>query len=228
MNKISFFLLVSIFFLFPLLTSAQEYQWEFKKENNGIKVYTRDIADSNLKALKIIMEVDVSVNAIMRILMNTKSYPQWVYKCSHSSPVKVNAPLNTIDYYQIDFPWPFSDRDLYTNTITTIDLETGVITSTSKGLIDYGPERPGFVRVPTHFNQWVITPVSETKTYLEYFLQSTPGGAIPNWLVNLAADQGPMKSMQGFFKLAGRSPYAESEEWFTERTHPVPNSQKQE
>lgn len=217
MNNFFASLLVFMLLLTASVASAQEYEWEFKKETNGIKVYTRDIADSNLKALKIIMEVDISVNAIMALLMNTTSYPEWVYKCSEAGPVEAVSALNTIDYYQIDFPWPFSDRDLYTETVTTIDPVTGVITSTSTGLADYGPERPGFVRVPTHFNQWIITPVSPVKTHLKYFLQSTPGGSIPDWLVNLAADQGPVKSMQAFFKLARRAPYAESEEWLSER-----------
>ncbi len=216
MKKISILILT----IFSLLTASesfgQEHQWEFKKETKGIKVYTRDIADSNLKALKIIMDVEVSVNSIMSLLMNTESYPEWVYKCSYAGPIESTSILNTVDYYQIDFPWPFSDRDLYTHTITTIHPETGVITSTSTGVADFGPERAGFVRVPTHFNQWIITPVSPNQTHLEYFLQSTPGGSIPNWLVNLAADQGPIKSMLGFFKLAKRSPYAESGEWLSE------------
>ncbi len=227
MNKAFIPLFFLIFVLISSTTLAQEYEWEFKKETHGIKVYTRDIADSNLKALKIIMEVDISVNAIMGLLMDTKSYPEWVYKCSKAGPVAVNSVLNTVDYYQIDFPWPFSDRDLYTNTITSIDSETGVITSTSTGIADYGPERPGFVRVPTHFNQWIITPVSPEKTHLKYFLSSTPGGSIPDWLVNLAADQGPIKSMQAFFKLASCSPYAESQEWLSE-SGPVPPTQKKQ
>jgi len=225
MNKFYLPLLVLIFLVISPAASAQEYAWEFKKETNGIKVYSRDLPDSNLKALKIIMEVDISVNAIMALLMNTKSYPQWVYKCSNAGPVEINSVLNTIDYYQIDFPWPFSDRDLYTNTITSINPENGVITSTSKGLVDYAPERPGFVRVPAHFNQWIITPVSPSKTHLKYYLQSMPGGSIPDWLVNLAADQGPIKSMQAFFKLAGRSPYAESQEWLSESGQLTPTQE---
>ncbi len=226
MNRLKFLLFVFILLLTSLVSYGQEYPWEFKKESNGIKVYTRDIANSNLKALKIIMEVDISVNAIMALLMNTESYPEWVYKCSHAGPVELNSYLNTIDYYQIDFPWPFSDRDLYTQTLTTIHPETGVITSSSTGIADYGPERPGFVRVPTHFNQWIITPVSDSQTHIEYFLQSTPGGSIPDWLVNLAADQGPIKSMKGFLRLVSNTPYAESEEWLTERAE-VSTAQKQ-
>ena len=216
MNKALTSFFVVVFLLSSLRGSAQEYEWEFKKETNGIKVYTRNIPDANLKGLKIIMEVDISVNAIMALLMNTASYPEWVYKCSVSGPVEIKSVLNTVDYYQIDFPWPFSDRDLYTNTITSVDPETGVITSTSTGMANYGPERSGFVRVPTHFNQWIITPLSPSKTHLKYFLQSTPGGSIPDWLVNLAADQGPMRSMQAFLKLAGQSPYVESGEWLSE------------
>lgn len=227
MKKISILILVFISLLTVSESNGQEYQWEFKKETKGIKVYTRDIANSNLKALKIIMDVEVSVNAIMSLLMNTASYPEWVYKCSYAGPVTATSILNTVDYYQIDFPWPFSDRDLYTHTITTVDPETGVITSTSTGMSDYGPERTGFVRVPTHFNQWIITPISPTQTHLEYFLQSTPGGSIPNWLVNLAADQGPIKSMQAFFKLAKRSPYAESGEWLTDQES-LPITEKKE
>lgn len=224
-NSLLIWVIISLFAMTE--SFGQSHPWEFKKETKGIKVYTRNITNSNLKALKIIIDIDVSVNAIMSLLMNTESYPEWVYKCSHAGPVKSSSTLNTIDYYQIDFPWPFSDRDLYTHTITTVEPETGVITSTSTGIADYGPERSGFVRVPKHFNQWIITPVSTTKTHIEYFLQSKPGGAIPNWLVNMAADQGPIKSMQGFFKLAKRSPYAESKGWLSEqRSSPITEKEK--
>ena len=215
-NKFHLIFMVIIFMVSPLVGAAQEYDWEFKRETNGINVYTRDIENSNLKALKIVMDVDISVNAIMRLLMDTGAYSEWVYKCSHANSVKINSVLNTVDYYQIDFPWPFSDRDLYTNTVTTIDQRTGVITSSSTGMVDYAPERPGFVRVPTHFNQWIITPISETKTKILYFLQSTPGGAIPNWLVNLAADQGPIRSMQAFMKRVKLPIYEREGEWLTD------------
>lgn len=215
-NKFHSIFTVIVFLVFPLFSAAQEYEWEFKKETNGIKVYTRDIENTNLKALKIVMDVDISVNAIMRLLMDTGAYSEWVYKCSHANSVKVNSVLNTVDYYQIDFPWPFSDRDLYTNTVTTINHETGVITSSSTGIVDYAPERPGYVRVPNHFNQWIITPVSESKTKILYYLQSAPGGAIPNWLVNLAADQGPIRSMQAFMKRVKLPIYEREGEWLTD------------
>ncbi len=227
MKKNSWLFLALLSLLLVTESVAQTYEWEFKKETNGVHVYTRDIADSNLKALKIILEIDVSVNSVMSLLMNTESYSEWVYKCSYAGPIKTNSSLNTIDYYQIDFPWPFSDRDLYTNTVTTIHPETGVITSSSTGLADYGPQRSGYVRVPEHFNQWIITPVSPTKTHIKYFLQSTPGGAIPNWLVNLAADQGPIKSMQKFLKLVKRSPYSDSGEWLSDHVE-MSSPEKQE
>jgi len=206
MNK-AFFLL--LFFSFQILrpTTAQEADWEFKRQVNDILVYTKDIPNSNIKSLKIIMEADVPINSVIQLLLDISAYRKWVYKCSHSEHIKEENSLSTYDYYQIDFPWPFSDRDMYVHSVTSKDPDTGVIIAESKGVPNYGPQRDGFIRILEHHNRWIITPVTPNKTHLVYTLAADPAGAIPDWLINLAADQGPIKSMKSFLKLVKTLPY---------------------
>lgn len=206
MNKLSLLLLLFIF-SFHNTAIAQAADWEFKREVNNISVYTKDHPDTNIKSLKIVMEADVSINAVVQLLLDISAYRQWVYKCSHSEHLEAGTGLSTYDYYQIDFPWPFSDRDMYVHSIITKDHNTGVITSESKGVPGYGPERKGFVRVLEHHNKWIITPIGPKRTHLVYTLAADPAGAIPDWLINLAADQGPIKSMKSFLKLVKTIPY---------------------
>ena len=66
MKSLVSFLLVSVLFGFsgetPFESNPGDNNWNFKKEKNGIKVYTRDIVGSNLKELKI--ELHITKNKI--------------------------------------------------------------------------------------------------------------------------------------------------------------------
>jgi len=205
MNK-AIFLFINLSLLCTLCF-GQESDWEFKRQANNISVYTKSLPNTNIKSLKIIMEADVPINSVVALLLDISAYQKWVYKCNYSEHLKAETPLSTYDYYQIDFPWPFSDRDMYVHSRTTRNPETGIVTSESVGVPDFGPEKEDYIRIQEHQNKWIITPLSPTRTHLVYTLKADPAGAIPDWLINLAADQGPMKSMKSFLKLVKTLPY---------------------
>ena len=58
------------------------------------------------------------------------------------------------------------------------------------------PAKKGIVRIDHSSGKWVITPVNKHKMHVVYTLQVDPGGAIPAWLVNMLAAQGPIQSFK--------------------------------
>jgi hypothetical protein len=53
------------------------------------------------------------------------------------------------------------------------------------------PPKKGFVRVPYSLATWEVIPLTKDKIKVDYVFRVNPGGAIPAWLVNIAATTGP-------------------------------------
>ncbi|MEO1628746.1 MAG: START domain-containing protein, partial [Bacteroidota bacterium] len=183
---------------------------EFKKERDGIKVFTRDVANSNIKELRITLEVNATMSSIVALLADINKYQDWVYKCSLSKNLEKIDENRTYDYYIADFPWPISDRDLVAYSYITQDPITKVLESITEARPDYIPQTEGNVRVLKHLNRWRFTPIGPNLIAVEYTLQSDPAGSIPSWIVNMAIDQGPVQSMLRFRKMLRNHPYKDA------------------
>ena len=211
MNKASTWYANILIFLFILPMSdfgkLQDDGWEFKKNKNGIKIYTRDSGDTNIKELKFTVTINATMNQAVTLLTDVNNYSDWVYGCDHSSTVEEITKLESYCYYKVDFPWPMTDRDLVVYSEIKQDPLTKVVTSDTNSRSDYMPEAEGYIRMQKHFNKWTFTPISADKIEVTYLLKSDPGGSIPSWAINMAIDQGPVKSMKGFMKNLKRDEY---------------------
>ncbi len=188
-------------------------QWEFKKNTRGIKIYTRDApsSSSGLKELKFTMEIETTLKNIAAVLLDVANYQNWVYKCTVSKKIEKAENLNSYDYYVADFPWPISDRDLYSYTTMIQNPITKVVQAQTVSRPTLRPKIEDLVRVINHKNQWIIRPLNSNKVEVTYYLSSDPAGNIPVWLVNLVIDQGPVKSMKKFVKLLDLDKYKNAE-----------------
>ena len=191
----------------PIIQESLE-EWKFKKEVEGIHIYTRDIVGTNLKELKIEMVFEnTNLATIMAVLRDSEAYTEWLYKCMASKTIEQKSTFETRDYYKLDFPWPLNDRDLYTKSVVRQDPNTHEVEIETTAVPDYGEEKEGFVRVKEHFNIWKFIPLEESKIRLIYTARSKPGGNIPDWMVNMVIDRGPVLSMKNLRKMILKEKY---------------------
>lgn len=175
--------------------------WELANEVEGVKVYTKSVEDSNLKELKIEMWFkQTTLDEIIAVINDGTSYTDWLYKCMHAENIQRISPKEKIDYFQLDFPWPLSDRDIYNHAQMSQDSTTKQLTIKSDAVTTFS-EKDGFVRVPSNRTRWYFFPKENGDIFLEYYTAPNPGGNIPNWLVNLVIDKGPTKTMLQLKKL---------------------------
>lgn len=196
-------LLIFCFFIsfFTAAVLPAQGNWEYKKEKDGIKIYTRDIENSNIKELRITLEVEADMSAVVALICDVSAYKKWVYKCSESKTLRQISSTESIDYYIADFPWPMTDRDMVTYSVIKQDPETGIVTSRTESRSGELAIKEDFVRVTKHVNTWAFKEIGNGKIAVDYTLNTSPAGSIPTWLVNLVIDQGPLQSMQEFRKL---------------------------
>ncbi len=195
----SSFKFIVCFFLTSLLfvtnTHAQ-YNWKLDVEKEGIKIYTSNVSDSKIKALKVECNFQASLMQLTAVLMDIKNAPEWVYATKSCVLLKQPSPSELYYYSEVKLPWPVQNRDFVCHLSVIQNPETKVITIDGPAINGMVPVKDGIIRVDHSKGRWMLIPISKDETKIEYILQTDPGGTIPAWIVNLFASEGPMQSFK--------------------------------
>lgn len=168
--------------------------WELKKFENGISVYTRTTENSAYKELKAVFQLKTSLSSIIALLNDVESYPQWVYRCGTSKVLKKDSDKHLIRYQTIVAPWPVDNRDVAVEVSSYQDEKTKIVYQKVKALPDYTPTLKNYVRIREFTATWTIKPLKNGMVEVEYELLVNPAGAIPAWVVNMAMVDGPYET----------------------------------
>lgn len=190
-----------------LSIQGQNNDWEMKKENDQIKVYTRKLEGQRFKEIRIKTKCKTSLNAIMAAFDDTAGHKNWVYKTPESYTIE-KVDENTLIYYiKSDLPFPVTDRDIVIKYSWKQDPDTKVITTVSEGMSGKVDDVDGNIRVTDFLSEYILTPQGDGWIDIEYYAKMDPAGKLPAWLVNLAVTTGPIKTMEKFFEVLDSGRY---------------------
>ncbi|MFD0764432.1 START domain-containing protein [Mucilaginibacter lutimaris] len=194
-------MLKKVFFSATLLIALSvsafaQYNWALKSDKDGIKIFTSPVANSKLKALRIECSYESTLTQMVAALLDLKTRPEWIYHTKSVRLIKQVSPSELFYYSEISLPWPAQNRDFVAHLITTQDENTKVVTMDGPIAPTMVPERDGIVRVKSSISKWLIIPVNKSEVKVEYTIQLDPGGAIPAWLTNMFASEGPTQSFK--------------------------------
>jgi len=187
-----------LFLGFVLLASdlrAQE-NWTLSADHQGIKVYTRLVEHSRVKAVRVIGIIPATSSQLLAAILDIGSSGEWVYHSKRNLLLKQNSPLDLIYYSETEVPWPAENRDYVVHIEAEQNPQTKVITVNSPCVAGFVAEKKGIVRISHSVGNWVITPVAKGQVRAEYTLQVDPMGTIPAWLINMFATKGPMETFR--------------------------------
>jgi hypothetical protein len=71
-------LLTSIILFFIHLSVFGQSNWKLSEEKDGIKIYTCNVADSKVKAIKVECELKATESQLVALLMDINSSANWV------------------------------------------------------------------------------------------------------------------------------------------------------
>lgn len=171
--------------------------WNFNKEKDGIKIYTRIAENSSFKCFKGETVYNTTMEKLNMYIGNVQNLDWWD-KNLREIRILSSESEKVIRYYLIyDVPWPLSDRDLCVEAKITNDPLTGERVVSAKPLIDVVPEKEGIVRIRNYWQKWTLKPIGNNKVQavLEGFVD--PGGSVPAWLYNMVIVDTPLKIMRG-------------------------------
>lgn len=189
--------LIATFFFYSLFTFSQnksETVWQLKKVENGVTVYTKDLENTNIKELKSVFQVKSSLSALVALLNDSQSFPQWAYRCGACSTLKKISDTEFIRYQTVVAPWPVDDRDFVVNVKVNQEPLSKIVTQTVSIFSGFIPEKEGFERIKIFKGLWTLSPLKNGFINVEYQLLVDPGGSIPAWLVNMSAVEGPIEN----------------------------------
>lgn len=184
--------------LLPLTLVAQldreiEDDWTLVENEDNIRIFTRLSDSTNLKELRIFVEMKGNVDTLIHIINDAENFGDWVYKCSKSAPIAIPDGYQSAYIATTDFPFPLCDREIVAKSKQWVDEEGRFITH---GIcaFDSIPINQDIVRISHYESRWQIEELKNHKIFIDYQSSVDPGGRIPNWITNLAITTGPLKT----------------------------------
>jgi hypothetical protein len=183
--------------VFPGAASLFAQTWNFAKERDGIKVYTRKEPDSELKSFKSTLDVHSTMDKVLYLIGNVKNTEWWEENVKNIKIMAYEKDKYARYYLVYDVPWPFSDRDLCVEAKITDDPATGKRVIFATPMTNVCPMQPELVRITKYWQRWTVQPMGNgvIRLTLEGFVD--PGGNVPSWLYNMVITDAPLKVMRG-------------------------------
>jgi hypothetical protein len=199
-------MMLAVCFLAPLFLCAQS-NWELKKNEDGIRVYTKSSDESRHKGVKVTCELDGSLSELAALLLDASAHPHWVFNTKESYVVKQVSPYKQIYYSEIKLPWPLTNREVVVEMTLRQDPKTKALMVTTDAINSDIPGKKGMVRVVNSSVKWNVTALPGEKLNVEYVGQADPGGSVPAWITNMFSTKGPLETFRRLKKLIASNAY---------------------
>ena len=168
--------------------AGSEGSWASVFAGENLNVWQRPYGGSALNEIRGELNVRASLNALMALLKDAQFNHRWVYRSGGARIIESSGYDQAYVYGIVDAPWPMSDRDTVVRFDYHQDPATKVITITITNFPDYLPRKDALVRVPDFGGFWKLQPRGQGWVKVVYQVYGDPGGWIPVWLANRAAE----------------------------------------
>ena len=195
---------ILMFFIITMISCPMKAQsWEFIKEKDSIKIYTRVEAGKSLKFFKGVINIHAPVEKIFAVIEDVNNTDWWDKNLTQIKVLLYEKDKRAQYYLVYDLPNPVTDRDLCVDVTITIDKVTGEHKFNAVALNGVIPEHNDLVRIKDYRQTWTIRPISKEWTHviLEGFIY--PAGIIPVWVSNMLITDTPIKAISSLMERMG-------------------------
>ncbi|WP_417362402.1 START domain-containing protein [Galbibacter sp.] len=159
-------------------------QWELKKDDGDIQVYTRKLDSTRINEYKAVLIAETTVDEAISVLTNGDSLNNWTYKTPESKQLEKISDNEFIVWMRNDFPWPLNDRD----NVSRIKLKK---LSNKSYQIDISVEdslvhkvEKNVIRMDLFKGYWRVQELDEDSVLIIQQMYGDPNGVLPAWIVN--------------------------------------------
>lgn len=196
--------------------SKKKEEWRLRKNENGIRVYTRRPEGAAVDELRVISVMHASLSSIVAVMMDVNHYSDWIYACAQSTILQQTSTTEQYQYQVIDVPTPFTDRDAVIHFKVWQDPKTKIVYTKSEAAPAFIAEKKEMVRVQLFNASYQLIPQGNGDVKVIYSLRTDPGGYVPDWLVNWTIVTGPYQSTLKMQDMVKKPEYAQTKLSFIE------------
>jgi len=177
--------------------SIKAQSWDFIKEKDGIKIYTRVEDGKSLKSYRGVTSINASVEEIFTVMEDVNNTDWWDKNLTQIRVMLYEKNKRAQYYLVYKLPAPVTDRDLCVDVTITIDKATGERSIDAVSLNGVIAERNDLVRIKEYRQKWTIKPLDKEMTHvvLEGFVD--PAGTVPDWISNMLIIETPLNAISG-------------------------------
>lgn len=204
-NFLTVLLLMTI--CFSQLVVAQE-QWELRKDEDGIQVYTRKVDGSPYDAVRATTVVEnTRLSAMVALVEDTDACADWVDRCVESYLHERISQTEAHIYTHSNLPFPVKDRDMVAIMKWTQDSSTLEVIMESEATTGVMDEVRGRVRLIDGEVSWHFKPLGSGRVEVTNHAHIDPNGPLPGWLVNLLLVDTPFETLKSFIAEIAKPKY---------------------
>jgi len=178
--------------------------WLLAKKENGITVYTRQIANSSYKEFKAEVKIKAQLSDLLNFIKKPEYCPEWQYKCIYK--------LQISDHYTYklsNLPWPLKNRYTVMKSAESFDEKTNVHTITlknirrellPKAIKNQLPKEGNTLQMGTSDGYWKFDLSQAPLIHITHQMHGDPAGIIPASLANLGVINAAFVSLNNLKK----------------------------
>lgn len=188
--------LIILWLLFNDITSQQQV-WEKMKDEDGIKIYTREVPGSDFKEFHAEMYVEcIALPNILDAIMNVEEYDQIIPDCYNPKVLKKIGETYIVYHLVTKTPWPFKDRDgIYEQTLN-VSYRDSISRISIKVLPDYLPEMDSYKRIQYGVGFWEVRKIKAGSYQVVYQFHADPEEKVPDWIAKSYIVEDPFITLQ--------------------------------
>ncbi len=193
------------------LPGAFAAEWQLLKDTGSLRVERRPYRGSRLDELRGVTVVKATLNAVMALLRDASFNQHWVYRSGGATILEEEGYARVYVYGIVDTPLPMRDRDTVVRFDYAQDPESKVIQINISNFPAFIPDKDGYVRVPDFGGFWKLEPRDGGRVEVTYQVRGNPGGWVPLWLANYAAEVSVTRTLENMGEAVERYAGARSE-----------------
>ena len=170
----------------PLSAGASGEKWELVGTKDGIVTYRREVAGSEVIAIRGEAVVEAPILRVASVLMDTTRLTQWMDRVAEARRIRTTDPRHYVEYERATTPFPLTDRDFVTESWVEIDAAKKQLVLRARSVADPSAPVTGLVRGEVLSSTFTLTALDHDQgTQVVTEVHTDPKGSIPKWLVNL-------------------------------------------
>ena len=174
---------------------ANSADWKKVVTEDGVTVYEKDVGE--MVAFRGEGLVTAPIGKLLYVIEDSAHWKEWIENFDKGYLIEKKSDFHKIFYQAFDSPFPASDRDIVYEARTRRDAKTGKVYVEMRSVLHPKAPKTVGVRVNLKYTRYEITPLKEGRLHVVLETLSNPGGSLPDFLVNWAQRDYPVKLFQG-------------------------------